>query len=224
MKLRLVAATAVVAMALAACAAQSAPLTLEQRVPSAEDAPGSEPDPRETQVIVTGIDKFEAEIASQGGPVTEEDVQALEEAGFVTAIRDTRFYPTEEGHAPGAVHVFSIVLQFDSSDSARQAVELMQEFNLRTCPETCAYTSAEFDVNGIPDALGAQQIATQESLDEVGDPGEPQALYAIDFADGPFVYDIVLAGPPEEVSEEDVAEIASSLYERVKGAPPADSD
>jgi hypothetical protein len=115
-------------------------------------------------------------------------------------------------------------MQFDSADGTGDVVAYMQDFNLRTCPETCAYSSAEFDVDGIPDGLGAQQIATQESLDEVGDPGEPMAIYAIDFADGLFVYDIKLSGPPEEVSEEEAEEIAQTLYERVKGAPPAESD
>jgi hypothetical protein len=218
------AAVFVIAIALSACAPQAEPLTLEERVPTAEDAPGTEPDPLETPVTVTGIDEFEAQFLAGDPTVTDADVQALEDAGFVAAIRDARFYPGEEGHGPGAVHIFSLVMQFDSADGTGDVVAYMQDFNLRTCPETCAYSSAEFDVDGIPDGLGAQQIATQESLDEVGDPGEPMAIYAIDFADGLFVYDIKLSGPPEEVSEEEAEEIAQTLYERVKGAPPAESD
>jgi hypothetical protein len=214
-------AVLVAAIAVAACA-PAAPLKLEERVPSAEDVPGTEPDPLQTQVVVTGIDEFEAQFLAGDPTVTDADVQVLEDAGFVAAIQDARFYPGDEGHGPGAVHIFSLVMQFDSSDGTQDVVAYMQDFNLRTCPETCAYTSAEFDVDGIPDALGAQQIATQESLDEVGDPGEPMAIYAIDFADGLFVYDIKLSGPPEEVSEEEAEEIAQTLYERVKGAPPAE--
>jgi hypothetical protein len=33
------------------------------------------------------------------------------------------------------------------------------------------------------------------------------------------VYDIALNGPPEEVSEQEVEEIAKKLHERVAGAP-----
>jgi len=41
----------------------------------------------------------------------------------------------------------------------------------------------------------------------------------IDFADGLFVYDIALSGPPDEVSEQEAEEIARRLYDRVRGAP-----
>jgi hypothetical protein len=212
---------------LAACGGdeEAAPLGLEQRVPGAAEAPGSEPDPVETQVTVTGLDAFEAKLMADVPSVTDEDVRALEEAGFVSAISDTRFYPSEPGgaHVRDAPHVFTVVLRFESEEGAREAVELMHQFNLRSCPETCAFDNSEFDVDGTPNALGAQRIATQESLDQVGDPGEPFAVYAIDFADGPFVYDIALSGSPEEVSEQEAQEIAKRLYERVVGAPPAES-
>jgi hypothetical protein len=216
----------VIGIALAACAGQAAPLTLEQRVPGAEGAPGSEPDPVETQLIMSGLDEFEAEILVDVPDVTDEDLQALEDAGFVAAIRDTRFYPSAPGaaHAPDAVHLFTLVLQFESEDGARQMLEVMHAFNLMTCPDTCAFSSAAFEVDGTPDALGAQQIATQESLDEVGESGEPQAIYAIDFADGPFLYDLALSGPPDEVSETEIERIAREHHDRVAGAPPAESD
>jgi hypothetical protein len=226
--LRASAAVVVAAMAVAACSPSPAagPLSLEQRVPGAEEAPGSEADPVETTVMVTGLDEFEARILSDVPDVTDEDVRVLEDAGFVAAIRDTRFYPTEPGggHTFDAVHLFTLVLQFESAEGARDAVELVQDFELRTCPDTCAFASAEFDVDGTPDALGAQRIATQESLDAVGDPGEPQAVYAITFADGPFVYDVALSGAPDEVSEQEAEEIIRALHERVMGAPPAESD
>jgi hypothetical protein len=226
MSRRPLAAVFVAAIVLAACAPQAEPLTLEERVPTAEDAPGTEPDPLETPVTVTGIDEFEAQFLAGDPTVTDADVQVLEDAGFVAAISAARYYPGEEGagHDTARAHIFTIVMQFDSAGGTQDVVAYLQDFNLRTCPEVCAFASAEFDVDGIPDALGAQQIATQESLDEVGDPGEPMAIYAISFADGPFVYDVRLAGAPEEVSEEEAEEIAQTLYERVKGAPPAESD
>ena len=218
-------AAIVLALGVAACAGNEAdPLTLEQRVPDAAEAPGTEPDPVETRVSVTGLEEFEAEILARAETVTDEDVRALGDAGFVSAIRDTRFYPGEPGgaHSGEVPHIFTLVLQFDSEEGAREAVEFMHEFNLRPCPDTCAFDFAEFDVDGTPDAVGSSQIATQESLDAVGDPEDPYAIYAVDFADGFFVYDIALAGPPEEVSEQQLEEIAETLYERVAGAPPAE--
>jgi hypothetical protein len=223
MKLRLAVAAFGVSLALAACAPAAAPLALNQRVPGEDEVPGSEPDPLETQLTMSSLDEFEAEILANIPDVTDEELSAIEDAGFVQAIRDTRFY-NEQGHEPGAVHVFTVVMEFDSPEGAQEMLDLAHEFNQRTCPETCAYTSAAFDVADPPNAVGAEQIATQESLDAVGDPGEPSAVYTVTFVDGPFLYDISLAGPPDEVSEEDVEEIASSLYERVKGAPPAESD
>jgi hypothetical protein len=83
----------------------------------------------------------------------------------------------------------------------------------------CAFDIGEFAVDGTPNAKGAQRIATQESLDRVDEPRPPIAIYAIDFADGPFVYDITFSGPPEEVSEQEAELIAKRLYERVVGAP-----
>lgn len=225
MRLGALAAAIVLGIGVAACAGTEAePLTLQQRVPDAADAPGTEPDPVETQVSVTGLEEFEAEILARAETVTEEDVRALGDAGFVSAIRDTRFYPGEPGgaHSGEVPHIFTLVLQFDSEEGAREAVELLHEFNLRPCPETCAFDFAELDVDGTPDAIGSSQIATQESLDAVGDPEDPYAIYAIDFAEGLFVYDISLAGPPEEVSEQQLEEIAETFYERVAGAPPAE--
>ena len=221
-------ATIVLGAGIAACGSgdEAAPLTLEQRVPGAAEAPGSEPDPVEIQVKMTGFDEFEAEVLADVPSVTDEEVRALEESGFVSAISNTRFYPSEPGgaHSREAPHVFTTVLRFESEEGAREAVELMHQFNLRPCPETCAFDNREFDVDGTPNATGAQRIATQQSLDEVGDPGEPSAVYAINFADGPFVYDIALSGLPEEVSEQEAETIAKRLYERVVGAPPAESD
>jgi hypothetical protein len=213
-------------VALAACGAQAAPLALEERVLTADDAPGSEPDPVETPQVMDGFDEFEAVVLVDVPSVTEEDLSALEEAGLVAAISDARFYPDEPGgaHSREAVHAFSLVMQFGDADGPSEVVERMQAFNLQTCPDTCAFASAEFTVDGIPDALGAQRIATQESLDEVGDPGDPLAVYVIDFVDGAFLYQVELSGPPDEVSEEEAEELARTLHARVAGAPPAEPD
>jgi hypothetical protein len=214
--------------ALAACGGDeaAAPLTLQERVPGTAEAPGSEADPVETQRTLTGLEDLESEFLAHESAMTEEDISQLGEAGFVSMVIDTRWYPSEPGaeHAPPGVpepspHLFTLVGQFESAEGASAAVELTHNIGLRPCPETCAFDISEFEVAGLPDAKGAQAIATQESIDRVGDDLEPRATYSIYFADGPFAYEVTLGGPPEEVSQQQAEEIAKKLYERVAGAP-----
>ena len=224
MKVATVAALLVIL--LAACGAQpdGEPLTLEERVVGTAEAPGSEPDPDETPVTAIGLDELEAEIA--GPPVRDEDIEAIAEAGFVSMLRDTRFFPTEPGgeHDPAtSPHVSTIVYEFESEDGAKDALEVANSIGLRPCPETCAYEITEFEPADVPDAKGVQAIATQESIDRVGDDIDPDARYTVFFADGPYVYDVTIFGPPDDVSAEQVEEIASALYERVNGAPAPDA-
>jgi len=226
MKLATLAAVLLVGVLAVACGSQStgASLTLQERVVGAAEAPGSEPDPDEKQATVTGFDELEAEL--QGPTVYEEDIAAIEEAGFIAAVRDTRFFPSEPGgeHIPGtSPHVVTIVSQFATADGANTAVAVSQEIGLRPCPETCAYEITEFEPASVPNAKGAQAIATQESIDRIGDDVKPDARYSVYFADGPFAYEVTIFGPPDSVSREQVEEIAASLYARVKGAPAPDA-
>jgi hypothetical protein len=39
------------------------------------------------------------------------------------------------------------------------------------------------------------------------------------FADGPFAYEVTVFGPPDDVTRDQVEDIAQRLYERVRGAP-----
>ena len=215
-----IASAFVVMVLLVACAGEAAtsPLPLDQRVVGAAEAPGSEPDPVETPVTLNGLDELEAEF--EGGPVYEEDLQAIGEAGFVSAVIDTRFFPSEPGgeHAPGTPHVFTSVFEFESDAGASEAVEVAHRIALRPCPETCAYEIAEFDP-GLADATGVQAIATQESITRIGDDIQPDARYSVFFADGPLVYEVTIFGPPDDVTEQQVEDIASALYERVNGVP-----
>ena len=96
---------------------------------------------------------------------------------------------------------------------------MAHDIGLRPCPETCAYEITEFEPAGIPDAKGVQAIATQEAIDEIGDDIQPDARYSVYFADGPIAYEVTMFGPPDEVSREQVEDIAGKLYARVKGAP-----
>jgi hypothetical protein len=232
--MRLGVVVAVVAvMGIAACGGDDAaapltleqPITLEERVPGEAEAPGSEPDPVETRVTVVGLEELvsNTKIEEQLITVTDEDVARVEEDGFVAAILDTRFFPSEPGgeHGPGVPHVGTLVMQFDSAEGATDAFDLLHTDGLEPCPETCAFDIAEFEVDGIPNAKGVQRIATQEALDQVGDEQPPHAEYTIRFADGPFAYDVTLFGPPDQVSEPRAEEIVAKLYERIQGAPPS---
>ncbi len=221
MRLVTIAAAFVVSLLVAACGGEEAraPLTLEQRVVGAAEAPGSEPDPDETPVTATGLEELESELA--GPEVYEEDLLAIGEAGFVSMVIDTRFFPSDEGggHVPGAPHVSTAVYEFESEEGANAAVEVAHRIGLRPCPETCAYEITEFQPAGVPNAKGVQAIATQERIDEIGDDVEPEARYSVYFADGAFVYEVTTFGPPDEVSRQQVEDIAGELHARVEGAP-----
>jgi hypothetical protein len=218
MRIATLAVLLVSGLLLAACAEARAPLTLEQRVVGTAEAPGSEPDPEETPVTVTELEDVEFELF---GPVYDEDIAELEEAGFVSLATNTRFFPSEPGgeHVPGTPHVFTIVAQFESAAGATAARDVAHRIGLRPCPETCAYEIVEFQPDGIANAKGVQAIATQESINEIGDDIQPDARYSVYFTDGPFAYEVTIFGPPDEVSRQQVEEIAGELYERVRGAP-----
>jgi len=221
MRLVTFAAALVLGLSLVACGGEEAgaPLALEERVVGAAEAPGSEPDPVETPVTATGLEELEAELARP--TVYEEDLEAVEEAGFVSMVVNTRFFPSEPGgeHVPGTPHVVTFVYEFESNDGANTGVDLAHDIGLRPCPETCAYEITEFEPTSVPDAKGAQAIATQESIDEIGDDIQPDARYSVYFADGPLVYEVTMFGPPDEVDSQQVEDIAAALHERVEGAP-----
>jgi hypothetical protein len=226
MKLGVIVFAVVVLMGIAACDSDvpPAPLTLEQRVAGEAEAPGSQPDPVETPQTASGLEELAATMEHQLITATEEDKAALGEAGFVSAILDTRFFPSEPDaeHMGEEPHVATLVMQFSSEAGASDAADLLHSDGLEPCPDTCAFSVAEFEVDGIPNGRGIQRIATQESLDRVGDAvRSPFAEYLILFADGPFSYEVKLFGSPDEVSEEQAQEVAAKLYARVHGAPPA---
>jgi hypothetical protein len=201
---------------LVACSAD--PLTLEQRVLTEADVPGSLPDPVETRQTASTLDQF---AAWQDVPAAEIDRSELEEAGFVAAIHDTRFIPDTAGgpHTRDAAHVRVLVVQFDSPDGARTGLDLLHEQALQPCPGTCAARIEEFEVNEVPDAKGVQRPVTAERLQETGEEGEPTDEYIISFADGPFVYQVQGSAPPGKITEQQIEDVAKGLRDRVAGAP-----
>jgi hypothetical protein len=221
MRLITIAAALVFCLPLMACGGDGArtAMTLEQRVVGATEAPGSEPDPVEKQVTATGLEELESELA--GPTLYDEDIEAFGEAGFISLVIDTRFFPSEPGgeHTRTSPHVFTAVYEFESEEGANAAVDVVHRIGLRPCPETCAYEITEFEPSDVPNAKGVQGIATQESIDRIGDDIEPDARYSVFFTDGPFAYEVTTFGPPDAVSRQQVEGIAAKLYERVNGAP-----
>jgi hypothetical protein len=218
--------TAVIALSAAACGSEddAAPLTLEQRVSGEADATGSQADPNETPVTVTGIEDVHSLPDGLFSP-EEEDVSAMEEAGFASALVDTRFFPSEPGaeHVGDEAHVARLVMQFASEEDAADVADLLHDDGLEPCPgNLCSADISEFEVDDIPDAQGAARVTTAEDLEATGEQGQPFAAYKITFADGQFAYEVDMFGPPDKVSQEQAEEIAKKLYERVGGAPPSE--
>jgi hypothetical protein len=221
----------VIAVALAtagvACAGDddelAEPLTLEQRVLHESDVPGSKPDPVETRETASNLDQFEA----LGGHVVAAEIprDKLQEAGFVSAIQDTRFFPKAAGgpHTRDARHVRVVVLQFESEDGAVSGIDLLQGNSLKPCPGECATRVEEFEVSEVPDARGARSFATAEEVEAVGDGGPPFDSYIIWFSDGRFAYEVSGFGPPGAVSKAEIEEIAKKLRDRVEDAPPPET-
>jgi hypothetical protein len=215
--------TALIGLGAAACGGgDAAPLALEQRVSSEADAPGSQADPVETPISVTGIEDVRSLPDGLFSP-EEEDVTAMEEAGFASALVDTRFFPSEPGaeHMGDDAHVATLVMQFASEEEAAEMAGMLHDDGLEPCPGKCAVDISEFEVDDIPDAQGVARITTAEDLERTGELGDPFAAYKITFADGPFAYEVDVFGPPDKVSQEQLEEIAKNLYERVEGSPPS---
>jgi hypothetical protein len=215
----------VIAVSVAACGGEdAAPLPPEQRVSGEADAPGSQADPEETPVAVTGIEGVQALPDGLFSPEAE-DVSAMEAAGFVSGLVDTRFFPSEPGaeHVGDEAHVATLVVQLGSEEGAADMARLLHEDGLEPCPGSCVVDISEFEVADIPNAQGVARITTAEDLEATGAGADqvPFAAYKVTFADGPFAYEVDMFGPPDKVSQEQAEEIAKNLYERVEGSPPA---
>jgi len=211
-------------LGLAACgggsdeATSTGALALDQRVVTEEDAPDSKPDPVEKRQTAADEDEFVEKMGDAFINPTEQETEDLQTVGFVQAIRDTRYFG--DVHSKDAAHTFSLVVQFDSPDSAKEMADFFHTDSLRPCPESCAFSVSEFDVDGIPGATGVRRYASEEAVQAAGTSENiPRDSYAIFFADGDFAYDIDLGGPPGTTSEDKAVEIAQKLYDRVHGLP-----
>ena len=192
------------------------PTPLTQRVLTAEDAPGSKPDPVETPQATEDFDEFIDELGDLSiDPDTEEMTAVFEEAGFEGARTETRFYG--ETHTRTAPHVHSSVIRVQSEDGATSALDWLESDVRKPCPHSCAVQRSEFDVDGIPGARGIHRSATAEDIERVGTEDErPFDGYWVGFTDGAYVHTVDLHGPPGSVSEERALEIVSAYYERLE--------
>jgi hypothetical protein len=201
-------------------ATSTGPLALAQRVVTEEDAPGSKPDPVEKRQTAADEQEFIEKMGDAFVNPSEEDRKSLQTVGFVQAINDTRYFG--ETHSRDDAHTFSLVVQLDSPDGATEMTDFFHTDSLRPCPESCAFSVSEFDVDGIPGATGVRRVATEDAIKAAGtSENRPYDSYAIFFADGDFAYNIDYGGPPGTTSEDKAVEIAQNLYDRVHGRPAA---
>ena len=196
----------------------AAPLPVAQRFVTAEDAPGSKPDPVETRQTTVDFDEFIVGLTDASiDPDKEEMTTVFQDAGFKGAGVDTRFFG--ETHSPGSSpHVSSSFIELESDEGATSALEWLETDSKKPCPMSCAAQISEFDVDDIPDARGIHRVATAEDIERVGNEDErPNDSYSILFTNGAFVYTVDLFGPPGSVTEEQAQTIANAYYERLKG-------
>ena len=218
--------SAVLVLGLAACgggsgeATSTGPLALDQRVVTEEDAPDSKPDPVEKRQTAADEQEFSDKMGDAFINPTAQETKDLQTVGFVQAIRDTRYFG--DTHSRDDAHTFSLVVQLDSPDGAKEMADFFHTDSLRPCPESCAFSVSEFNVDGIPGATGVRRYASEEAVKTAGtSENRPYDSYAIFFADGDFAYNIDLGGPPGTTSEDKAVEIAQNLYDRVHGRPTA---
>jgi hypothetical protein len=196
----------------------AAPLPVAQRFLTAEDAPGSKPDPVEKRQTTVDFDEFIGALSDFSiDPDKQEMTAVFKEAGFQGAGVDARFYG--ETHIPREPHVFSSFIELESEDGATRSLDWLETDQMKPCPMSCAVQRSKFDVSDVPHSRGVHRSATAEDVERLGNEHEqPYDGYWMGFTLGPFVYTVNLQGPPGSVSEEQALEIAGTYYERLVGS------
>ena len=158
MRLALPLLAALAAFALVACGGDddetAAPLPLAQRFVTAEDAPGSKPDPVEKRQTTTDFDTFISALSDSSiDPDRDEMTTVFEDADFKSAGLDARFFG--ETHSPEtSVHVFSSFIELGSDDAATSALDWLETDQMKPCPMSCAVQRSSFEVDDIPGCTG----------------------------------------------------------------------
>ena len=210
-------------MTLAACGGgdekTAAPLPVAERFVSAEEAPGSKPDPDETRQTTVDFDEFIATLSeSATDPDNEEMTEVFQGAGFKSAGVDTRFYGAT--HTPGrSTHVVSSFIEVASEDGATSALDWLETDVRKPCPMSCAVRTTTFDVDDLSDGRGVHAIATAEEIERLGTTDQvPFESYWVGFTHGAITYTVDLFGRPGSVSAEQALEIASAYHDRLTGS------
>ena len=192
-------------------------LPVTQRFLTAEDAPGSTPDPVETPRTAADLDEFitvfhEAFI----DPDEEEMTTIFREAGFKGAGEESRYLG--ETHSRSAPHLISTFIELGSEDGARSVLDWLEADLMKPCPESCAVQISTFDSDAIADGRGVRRLATAKNIENAGTEEQiPRDEYWVGFTVGSFVYTMDLMGPPGSVSEQQAQEIASAYFDRLSG-------
>jgi hypothetical protein len=197
----------------------AAPVPVAQRFITAEDAPGSKPDPVETRQTTADFDEFIAALSERAvDPDESEMTSVFQAAGFKRAGVDARFFG--ETHSPDtSPHVFSAFIELKSEDGAASALDWLETDSKKPCPMTCAVQRSTFDVDDIDGARGVHRIATADDIQKMGTGDEhPFDSYWVGFTVGSIVYTVELHGPPGSVSEEQALAIVSAYYDRLTGS------
>jgi len=194
---------------------EAAAVPLSQRFVTAEDAPGTTPDPVEEGETAADLDEFIATSSERFiDPDTEEMNTVFQEAGFTGAGVDVRFFGEKHnGHAP---HVFSTFIELESEDGAISALDWLETDSMKPCPMSCAVRISSFDVAEIEGARGVHRISTAEDIEAAGtEEQQPSDNYWVGFTEGSSVYTVELQGPPGSVTEEEAQTIARAYYDRL---------
>ncbi len=196
----------------------AAPLPVAERFVTAEEAPGSKPDPDETRQTTADFDEFIATLSEHAVDAdTEEMTEVFQGAGFKSAGVDTRFYG--ETHTPGqSTHVVSSFIELADEDGATSALDWLEADVQKPCPGSCAVRHSTFDVD-LPGGRGIRSIATAEDIERLGTSDQvPFESYWVGFSNGAIAYTVELFGRPGSISEEQAQEIASAYNDRLTGA------
>jgi hypothetical protein len=196
--------------------ADSAPLS--ERVLTAEDAPGSKPDPEERSQKPEDLLGFVSAFDDISDDLDIDKMTSVfEKAGFEGAALENRFYGKK--HTREAPHVSGHVVHLRSEKGATSALDWLEEDIKKPCPHSCVVQRSEFEVDDIPDARGWHMSASAADIKRIGSGEErPFDGYWVGFTDGPYAYTVYMRGPPGSVSEEKAVEIATAYYERVAGS------
>jgi len=202
---------------LVACSGGEDAVPISERFPTAADAPGTKPDPVEKRQMPEDLDGFIVAFRDALiDPDEEEMTKVFEEAGFVGAGLDVRFFG--ETHTTDAPHLFSWFIELESEDGAGSVLDWVEADSMKPCPESCAVRVNTFDVDGIPDARGVHRIATADDIEAAGTENEhPFESYWVGFIAGSIVYTVDLMGPPGSVSEDQARSVVGSYYDRLTG-------